>query len=124
MEDYGRGSGPRCQTETITASPPQKSGPTADSDFDFIRQDVALARLITFPNALTPSHLGFLMHEALLKIADTIAGNVRAFEREATSRHGHRIGLIAASPTIAELAVPTFDPAVGSAIGSQAAAML
>ena len=42
--------------------------------------DDALARLLTFPNVLITSHMGFLTREALREIADTTIASLTAFE--------------------------------------------
>ncbi len=46
---------------------------------DRVITDDVLARLLTFPNVLITSHQAFLTEEALGNIAETTAGNIRAF---------------------------------------------
>ena len=45
-----------------------------------ILEDDALARLLTFPNVLITSHMGFLTREALREIADATIASLTAFE--------------------------------------------
>lgn len=49
--------------------------------------DDALARLLTFPNVLITSHMGFLTREALREIADTTVANLTAFAAGQPLRH-------------------------------------
>ncbi len=49
--------------------------------------DDALARLLTFPNVLITSHMGFLTREALREIADTTIASLTAFEAGQPLRH-------------------------------------
>ncbi|MBM3116000.1 2-hydroxyacid dehydrogenase [Jeongeupia naejangsanensis] len=44
-------------------------------------QDDTLARLMTFPNVVITSHQGYLTHEALTNIADTVFENLDAFAK-------------------------------------------
>lgn len=43
-------------------------------------QDDVLARLLMFPNVIATSHQAFFTREALLEIATTTLGNVRAWQ--------------------------------------------
>ena len=52
-----------------------------------ILADDALARLLTFPNVLITSHMGFLTREALREIADTTIASLTAFEAGQPLRH-------------------------------------
>ncbi len=54
-----------------------------DYSNEVISDDV-LARLLTFPNVLITSHLGFFTEEALTVIARTTLSNIRAFEQGET----------------------------------------
>ena len=45
-----------------------------------ILEDDALARLLTFPNVLITSHMGFLTREALREIADATIASLTVFE--------------------------------------------
>ena len=52
-----------------------------------ILADDALARLLTFPNVLITSHMGFLTREALREIADTTIASLTEFEAGQPLRH-------------------------------------
>ena len=52
-----------------------------------ILADDALARLMTFPNVLITSHMGFLTREALREIADTTIASLTEFEAGQPLRH-------------------------------------
>lgn len=52
-----------------------------------ILADDALARLLTFPNVLITSHMGFLTREALREIADTTIASLTQFEAGQPLRH-------------------------------------
>lgn len=47
---------------------------------DQILQDDVIARLLTFQNVMITSHQAFLTHEALVKIAETTADNLNAWQ--------------------------------------------
>ncbi|SAK82607.1 2-hydroxyacid dehydrogenase [Caballeronia ptereochthonis] len=50
---------------------------------DSLLQDDVLARLLTFPNVIITAHQAFFTREALIEIASTTLGNVKAWEADA-----------------------------------------
>jgi D-lactate dehydrogenase len=57
----------------------EESGYFFEDRSDQVITDDVLARLLTFPNVLVTSHQAFLTEDALRNIAETTAGNIRAF---------------------------------------------